>query len=73
MAHGQGNALAVVIDADDPHPHSITDLDDVMGIFDEVVGELADVDQAIAVDSHVDEGAERCDPGKPELPCAMRR
>ena len=55
-----------MIDADDPHPHSITDLDDVVGIFDEVVGELADVDQAIAVDSHVDEGAERCDPGKPE-------
>ncbi len=57
MLHGQGDALAIVVDVEYADPHSVADLDDLVGVFDEVVGELADVDQAIAVDPHIHEGS----------------
>lgn len=59
----EADALSGDVDFGDGGLHLLADLDDFVGIFDEVVGELADVCEAVLVDADVDEGAECGDVG----------
>ncbi len=61
--HGEGDAVPLEIDFGDGDLDLLTDFDGFVGVLDEVVGELADVDEAILVDAYVDEGPERGDVG----------
>ena len=60
---GEGDALAGEVDVEDGDGDALLELDDGGGVFDEGVGELGDVDEAILVDADVDEGAEGGDVG----------
>ncbi|EEF59358.1 hypothetical protein Cflav_PD1906 [Pedosphaera parvula Ellin514] len=57
--HRQGDALAGQIDFGDGDHHFLLNLDDFCGVFDEAVGHLADVDEAVLMDADIDEGTER--------------
>ena len=61
--HGEGDAVALEIDFDDGDLDFLADFDDFRGVADEVVGELADVDEAVLMDADIDEGAEGGDVG----------
>lgn len=61
--HGEGDAVPLEIDFGDGDLDLLTDFDGLVGVLDEVVGELADVDEAILVDAYVDEGTEGGDVG----------
>jgi hypothetical protein len=58
---GERDALTLIVDLEDAHGQLLADLDDLGWILDELLGELADVDEPIVVDADVDEGAERGD------------
>src|SRR5205085_1002917 len=55
---GEGDALARVVDLEDADGQLLTDLDDLGRILDELLRELADVDEAVVVDADVDERTE---------------
>ena len=61
--HGEGDAFSGDVDFEDGDFDALLDFDDFVGVLDEAVGELADVDQAVLVDADVDEGAEGGDVG----------
>jgi len=61
--HREGDAFAGEIDFGDGDRHSLTDFDDIGGVFDKLVGELADVDEAVLVHADVHERAECSDVG----------
>ena len=61
--HAEGDAISGEVDFDHSDVDVLADFDDFAGVFDEVVGELADVDEAVLVDADVDEGAEGGDVG----------
>jgi hypothetical protein len=62
-ASGEGDALAREVDGEDLDLDAVAGFDDVVGVGDELGGELGDVDEAVLVDADVDEGAEVGDVG----------
>lgn len=62
-ACGEGDASARDIDFEDTDGEFLSDLDDIVGVFDEVVGEFGDMDQAVLVDADVNESTEGGDVG----------
>ena len=61
--HAEGDALALEIDFGDGDLHFLADFDDFTRIADELIAELADVDEAVLVDADIDEGTEGGDVG----------
>lgn len=61
--HAQLHPSSLQIDSDDADEDVLVELDFLGGVFDEVVGEFADVDEAFGVDTHIDEAAEVGDVG----------
>src|SRR5690554_3857248 len=62
-AHGEGDAAAGEVHLGDGDLDLLAGLHDFRRVFDEGVGELADVHEAILVNAHIDEGAEGGDVG----------
>ena len=62
-AHAQGDALAGGIDLKHGDEHALMDLDHLCGVLDELVRQLADMDQPVLVHADVHEGSEGCDIG----------
>ena len=58
LSHGQADALAPCIDFENFDLHHIAGLDHLVGVLDEPVGKLGDVDQAVLMHTDVDKGAE---------------
>ena len=58
LFHRQRDALAVPLEGKDVYRHTVADLDRRLRFFDEFVGELRDVHQAILVGADIDKGPE---------------
>ena len=61
--HGERDAVALEIDLHDGDMDFLADLDDFRGVADEVIGELADVDEPVLMDADIHERAEGGDVG----------
>ena len=61
--HAEGDAVPGQVHFHDRDLDGLADFDDFAGVLDEVVGELADVDEAVLVDADIDKGAEGGDVG----------
>jgi hypothetical protein len=58
LFHAQANAAAIQIDLDDFDGHYVAHADHLEGVLDVAVGQLADVHQAILLDTDIHEGTE---------------
>ena len=58
ILHTQPDTFAVHIDFDDTDTDVLMKADDLCGVSDEAVGELRDVDEAVLMNTDVDEGSE---------------
>lgn len=56
--HREPDAIAFEIDLHDRDLDFLSDLDDFRGILDEMVGELADVDESVLVNADIDKSTE---------------
>ena len=61
--HAEGDAVPGEVHFHDGDLDGLADFDDFAGVFDKVVGELADMDEPILVDADVAEGPEGGDVG----------
>ena len=61
----QSDSIALQVDFKHGHPHSLLNFDDVRGVADEPIRQLADVDQPVLVYTQIDKGAK---PGLHWLP-----